>query len=117
MLSLNPMTTFGLPGKVAPYTFTLGLLSCISYQIEGNVSSKCGSLQSIGTPLFVFIPATAQLLLPLFGSCFIISATRDIVSFSPKQSESAVAGFTGTMPRASNAVPAGTIGVRESGTC
>ncbi len=115
MLSLKPMITFGEPGKVTPYTFTVGELSCISYQMDGKLNSRCGSLHRIGAPLLVFVPFTAQLLLPLFGLGFSVSTMLN-ESFFPKYKESALAGFMGIIPGGSNTVPFGTIGTNESCT-
>src|SRR5204862_2572228 len=101
----------GVPGKLTPYTFMDGVVICISYQIDGNDNSRCGSLQRMGAPLFVFLPLTTQLLLPLLGSCLLYSFTA-IVSLLPKYSESAVAGFIGTIPAESKTVPLGMMGTR-----
>src|SRR6478736_5881046 len=93
----------------------VGVCNCISYQMEGKDNSRCGSLQSIGAPLAVFVPLTAQLLLPLFGLGLNSSFTCTVVSFS-KYKESAVTGFTVIIPGAAKAVPFGTMGSKESGT-
>ena len=116
MLSLKPIIINGLPGKETPYTLLVGVCNCISYHIDGNDNSRCGSLQSIGAPLCVLLPATTQLLLPLLISGFEISCAA-IISFVPKYNESADAGCTGTIAGIGNTVPFGTIGSNESGTC
>src|SRR5262245_46963248 len=116
MLSLKPIITKGLPGSETPYALLFGVTSCISYHIEGRERSRWGSLQRIGAPVCVLLPATTQLLLPLFGSGWVCSRAA-ILSFFPKYSESADAGLTGTIPGLSNAVPFGIMGNKESGTC
>src|SRR5436190_1198621 len=94
----------------------VGVLICISYQIEGSDNPKCGSLHNIGAPLLVFLPLKAQLLLPFAGLGLLISLAFTIVSL-PKYNESAVAGFTGTIPGTLNAVPFGMMGIDESDNC
>src|SRR5579859_7559338 len=42
------------------------------YQMDGELSSRCGSLQRMGEPLAVLPPATAQSLLPVSGDDFSI---------------------------------------------
>ena len=108
--------TKGLPGNDTPYVLVVGVRNCISYQIEGKESSRCGSLHKIGDPLCVLLPATTQLLLPLLISGFEISFAA-IVPLLLKYKESALAGFIGRIPGFSKAVPFGTIGTNESGTC
>src|SRR5665213_1502185 len=71
--SLNPLITQGAPGSVAPYTFMVGDTRCISYQIEGRFSSRCGSLQSRGLPDLVLLPDTAQLFDPFSSLGFSIT--------------------------------------------
>src|SRR5215831_10772954 len=92
MLSLNPMMMFGEPGKLTPYTLKSGVLNCISYQREGRLSPRCGSLHMIGLPLFVFVPATAQLLLPLSLSGFTETGVVISSCLKVKYNESALAG-------------------------
>ena len=67
MLSLKPMITFGLPGNVAPYTFTFGLFSCISYQMEGNVNSRCGSLHKYRCAAFCFFSCYRPVITSIIG--------------------------------------------------
>src|SRR5262245_36799508 len=62
--SLKPLTTVGAPASDAPIACTPGALSRVKYQIEGRLNVRCGSLQSIGEPVDVLVPLTAQLLLP-----------------------------------------------------
>src|SRR5580692_5062990 len=108
------MTTNGAPGKETPQTLYAGVCICIWYQIEGMFVLRCGSLQRIGRPLSVFLPLTAQLLLPLFLSdCNSSSVT---VTGLLKYKESAVAGIFGSGPGGMNRVPLGMIGSRLSGT-
>src|SRR6478752_638393 len=68
ILRLKPMMTAGEPGKEAPYTLRPGAESWISYQMEGRLRSRWGSLASKGRPLAVCAPETTKLLLPLPGS-------------------------------------------------
>src|SRR5438552_1910172 len=70
----------------------------------------------MGAPLLVFLPLKAQLLLPFAGLGLLISLAFTMVSF-PKYNESAVAGFTGTIPGTLNAVPFGMMGMEESDNC
>ena len=116
MLSLKPIMIKGLPGNETPYVLLVGVWSCISYQIDGRDNSRCGSLHKMGEPLCVLLPATTQLLLPLFRSGFEISATA-MVSLLPKYNESAEAGATGIIPGLSKTVPLGIMGASESGIC
>src|SRR3979411_3306305 len=94
----------------------LGVLICISYQMEGRDRPRWGSLHNIGAPLLVLLPLIAQLLLPFEGLGLLTSFAVTVVSF-PKYNESAVAGFTGMIPGTSNAVPLGIMGIEESDTC
>src|SRR5665213_4198566 len=82
--SLNPLITQGAPGSVAPYTFISGDTRCISYQIEGRLSWRWGSLQSKGLPDFVLLPDTAQLLEPFrsLGLSMLFSYDSSIQSWS-----------------------------------
>ena len=66
-------------------------------------------ITKMGTPLCVLLPATTQLLLPLFISGFDISFTDRL--FITKIKESAVGGVIGIIPGVSNTVPFGTIGL------
>src|SRR5215217_7976736 len=93
----------------------VGVLNWISYQIDGSDKVKCGSLHKMGAPLFVLLPFTAQLLLPLFLSGLLTSLTVNVVSL-PKYNESAVGGFTGIIPGRSKTVSLGIIGADESET-
>src|SRR5580698_8970885 len=107
------MITKGAPGKETPQTLYPGVWICIWYQIEGMFVPRCGSLQRIGRPLSVFLPLTAQLLLPLFFSgCNSSSVT---VTGLLKYNESAVDGIFGSSPGGINRVPFGMIGSRLSG--
>src|SRR5258708_25693497 len=82
--------------------------------MEGRLVLKCGSWQRMGRPLRVFLPLTAQLLLPLLFSGFISMAVS--VSLFSKYSESAEAGALGTKPGARKCVALGTIGSALSTT-
>ena len=57
------MITAGSPGSPTPAAFICGESMCISHQIEGIESVRCGSLASSGLPVADFVPSTAQLLL------------------------------------------------------
>src|SRR5688572_5169056 len=57
--------TPGAPVSEAPITFRSGHCRCTTYQMDGNVRLRCGSLQSSGLPVAVLLPLTAQLLLPM----------------------------------------------------
>ena len=70
MYWLKPDITLSAPGIVAPEALCFGELSCITNQIEGRLSPRCGSFASIGFPVADFAPETAQLLLPLSGCGF-----------------------------------------------
>ena len=48
-------------------TLCSGVLNCMTNQMEGKLSPKCGSLAKIGLPEYDLLPETAQLLLPLSG--------------------------------------------------
>ena len=63
MRRLWPITTNGTPGIVTPMTSRPAATRCISYQTDGNSTSRCGSLASSGRPLAVRLPAITQLLL------------------------------------------------------
>ena len=65
--SLNPIIIPGIPAKDTPILLTLGVCIWSIYQMEGKVKDRCGSLQRMGFPLFVFLPETAQLLEPMPG--------------------------------------------------
>src|SRR4051794_10209462 len=109
------MITEGAPGKLTPYALYSGVEICISNHSEGRLRPKCGSLQSIGLPLAVLLPATVQLLLPLFLSGLIGFAGNAILSLKLKYNESASAGGCGSTEGCANAVPLGIIGSNESG--
>src|SRR5688572_3262333 len=111
------MITLGVPGKLAPYTFISGVVICISYQMLGRESSRWGSLQRMGAPLFVFAPLTAQLLLPLLRLTRPISSDMMMVESLSKYSESAFSGLTGRIPGDAKKLPGGIMGCKESGTC
>ena len=57
------MITNGMPGMVTPVTSSPAATRCISYQIDGNSTIRCGSLASIGRPVAVRLPLITQLLL------------------------------------------------------
>src|SRR5688500_16180979 len=92
-LSLKPMITLGAPGKLAPYALNSGVCICTSNHSEGRLSDRCGSLQRIGLPLLVLVPATAQLLLPLSRSGLILLTATSAVSPLLKYNESTCAGM------------------------
>ena len=60
--ALWPSTTNGTPGIVTPEISRPAATRCSSYQTEGNSIGRCGSFARIARPLFVFRPATTQLL-------------------------------------------------------
>src|ERR1700722_15903975 len=91
----------------------VGQDTCISYQSDGRLSPRCGSLQRMGEPLFVFIPLTAQLLLPLSLSG-LVTALILRVSFFCRYRESLPAGAFTRIPGIRVIVSAGIIGSRES---
>jgi hypothetical protein len=57
------MITNGTPGIVTPMTSRPAATRCISYQTDGNSTSRCGSLASRGRPVLVRAPDSTQLLL------------------------------------------------------
>ena len=70
---------------------------------------RCGSLHKIGEPLFVLIPLTAQLLLPLFMSGLML-IIGSIESPAVKYNESAPAGGITDEDGGEKTVPLGKIG-------
>ena len=73
------MGTPGNPGiETPPISKLPGTTMCTSYQMLGNVSSRCGSPASIACPLAERDGATAQLLLANARAC----STVGSVSFS-----------------------------------
>ena len=103
------MITPGAPGMDTPYTFISLVTNCTWYQIEGKVRSKCGSFSSIGKPVLVLLPDTAQLLLPITSSFSLV--------FIPAVAVGAVvvvAEGTGTFLKF-QAVPLGIMGSSRNG--
>src|SRR5579884_3340894 len=87
MCRLWPMTTPGVPGKLAPTTSMPGALRWHSYQIEGAACPRCGSLQRMGEPVTVMVPSTTQLLLapsrPKPLNCLSASYCSSIPALTP----------------------------------
>ena len=61
--------------------------------MEGIVKPRCGSLHKMGEPLAVFLPLTAQLLLPIFLGCFSTGFIETTSIGSLAGSESRVTGL------------------------
>ncbi|MCA2978556.1 MAG: hypothetical protein INH37_09755, partial [Myxococcaceae bacterium] len=55
-----PMSTAGMPAKVAPATVKSGPSRCARKKTDGSSWLRCGSLHSTGTPAAVFEPCTTQ---------------------------------------------------------
>ena len=62
--SLCPAANPGSPTIVAPASFHSGVSTLARYHWHGNEGDKCGSLHSIGLPVSVCVPDTAQLFEP-----------------------------------------------------
>src|SRR5688572_14646535 len=57
MRSLLPSSTYGSPGSVAPITSNPGAVRWLSYEVDGVVRPRCGSLARIGLPVADNLPA------------------------------------------------------------